>query len=312
MANDLHAIADFLADGFGLSGTEISNILDAAPLVARLPFVPSSDGTSHKYIQHVGNPVAGFRAANAGRDTDSSVDGLVTVSLGILDWSFIVDKAVADAWRQGGAEAYIAREARRAIRGALQKLEDQIINNTTGSNAFTGLAGSTLLNGLADAMVIDAGGTTASTGSSVWLMRVGEDVGVAGVYKGDGVPMEMGTTVIQNYTTTVPAEMPVYYTPGCSWFGLQQGGAYSVSRIANLTEDTGKGLTDDLLAEAYSEHPADQKPNLIVMNRRSLKQLRQSRTATNATGAPAPFPTEWEGIEIVVTDQIPSTETLLA
>jgi len=46
------------------------------------------------------------------------------------------------------------------------------------------------------------------------------------------------------------------------------------------------------------------------MNRRSLKQLQVSRTATNATGAPAPFPQESFGVPIIVTDAILSTEAL--
>ena len=311
MANDFVAVADMVADAFDLSGTEISNILDATPLLARMPFVPSSNGTTHKYITRSSNPVAGWRAANAGRDFDHSVDTVVTATLGILDWSFAADKAVADAWRQGGPEAFIAREGRFALRDAMVKLEDQVLNNTVSSNAFAGLAGGSLLDDSDDAMVVNAGGTTADTGSSVWLIRVGDDAGVSGVYQGDGPGLSLGETIVQNYTDSTPSERPIYYTPACSWFGLQFGGTYSVSRIANLTEDSGKGLTDDLIADAYSLHPVDQKPNVIAMSRRSLKQLRSSRTATNATGAPAPFPMEWEGIPLVVTDQIPDTEALL-
>lgn len=311
MADDPLALADLLADALDLSGTEISNILDAAPLVSRLPWVESSNGTSHKYITHTGNPTVGFRAANSGREFDSSVDVVVTADLKILDFSFAVDKAVADAWRQGGPEALIAREAGRHLRAAMAKLEDEIINSTdSGSNGFVGLAGLSTLNGLSDGMVVNAAGTTASTGSSVWLLNYGEMVGVAGVYKGDGPVVQMGDTVVTDMNAT-NSHYPVYYTPGTAWFGLQIGGAYSVSRIANLTADSGKGLTDDLIAQAIALHPIGQQPNLIVMNRRSLRQLQDSRTATNATGAPAPFPQDSFGIPILVTDAIGSTEALL-
>jgi len=311
MANDFLAIADLLADGLDLSGTEINDILDAAPLVARMPFVPSSNGTTHKYIRETANPTVNFRAANAGRDFDHSTDLVVTANLGILDWSFAVDKAVADAWKNGGAENLIAREARRHIRAAMAVLETQVINNTVGSNAFTGFAGLTTLDGAADAMVIDAGGTSAGEGSSCYLVHAGEMSGVCGVYKGDGMPIEMGDTIVQNMLDGSSLNYPAYYTPGCSWFGLQVGGSYSLSRIASLTEDSGKGLTDDLISQAISLHPVTHRSNLIVMNRRSLGQLQQSRTATNATGAPAPFPSESFGIPIVVTDAIGNTETLL-
>jgi hypothetical protein len=46
------------------------------------------------------------------------------------------------------------------------------------------------------------------------------------------------------------------------------------------------------------------------MNRRSLSQLRKSRTATNATGTPAPIPREVEGIPIIVTEALSSTEAI--
>jgi hypothetical protein len=46
------------------------------------------------------------------------------------------------------------------------------------------------------------------------------------------------------------------------------------------------------------------------MSRRSLFQLQSSRTATNATGAPAPIPVESHNIPIAVTDSIVDTEKL--
>jgi hypothetical protein len=47
------------------------------------------------------------------------------------------------------------------------------------------------------------------------------------------------------------------------------------------------------------------------MDKTSWYELQSSRTATNPTGAPAPFPTEAFGIPIVVTDSIPEDEAAL-
>lgn len=310
MADSIVAIADLVADALDLSGTEINDILNAAPLVARMPWVPSSNGTSHKYIRHTTDPTVAFRAENAGRELSKSGDTVETANLKILDWSFRVDKAVADAWRDGGAPAFLAREARRHIRSALSKLENQILYGTDGSNGFVGFLTSTKLDALADAMVVNAGGTTVATASSVYLVKLGADVGVAGVYKGDGPPpFEIPEFSVIDVAAT-NSHYPAYFSPACSWFGLQLGGAYSVSRICNLTADNGKGLTDDLIAQAISLHPVDQQPDVIIMNRRSLRQLQDSRTATNSTGAPAPFPTEAFGYPILLTDQLSNTEAL--
>jgi hypothetical protein len=89
---------------------------------------------------------------------------------------------------------------------------------------------------------------------------------------------------------------------------LQLGSKYSAGRIANVEA----ALTDDLIYEALSQFPASLQPTMICMNRSSLKLLRKSRTATNVTGAPAPRPTEVEGIPIFVTDQIVQTEAVVS
>jgi hypothetical protein len=95
------------------------------------------------------------------------------------------------------------------------------------------------------------------------------------------------------------------------WLGLQFGSVYSLGRICNLDGTTGHTLTDDMIADAISKFPSDKPPTHIVMNRTSLKELRNSRTATSATGAPAPFPAEAFNIPVIVTDSLTSTETAL-
>jgi len=315
MADDILASTDNVADALDLSGAEISNLLNGAPLVARLPAIESSNGTTHKYINETGAPTVGWRAENTGREFDHSTDTVVTETLTIMDFSWGVDKAVADAWRRGGPEALIAREGARHLRAALYAYEVQLINGTVTQNGgsasgFAGLCDEATLDKTGDTMVTDAGGTTATTGSSVWLMNVG-DLGVQAVYKGDGDPLELGETIVQDFCEA-DAHYPIYYTPACAWLGIQIGGAYTVGRICNLTEDAGCGLTDDLIYESLANFPADRNPNLIVMNRRSMRQLRDSRTATNATGAPAPRPTEVDGIPIIVTDAISNVEAIVA
>jgi hypothetical protein len=121
--------------------------------------------------------------------------------------------------------------------------------------------------------------------------------------------IDIGETTIQRVAGST-GFYPAYWTPASVWVGLQMGGKYSIGRIANLTADSGKGLTDDLISDLLGEFPVDSQPTILVMNRRSLKQLQQSRTATNSTGAPAPFPQEAFGVPIIVTDQLLSTEAL--
>jgi hypothetical protein len=99
---------------------------------------------------------------------------------------------------------------------------------------------------------------------------------------------------------------PAYYVPVTGYGGFQAGSAYSVGRICNIET----ALDPDDLANGLSLFPASRQPNVIVMNRKAMKLLRNSLTATSPTGAPAPFPAEMFGIPIVVTDAVVSTEAV--
>jgi len=124
-------------------------------------------------------------------------------------------------------------------------------------------------------------------------------------------------TIIQKLVDTTGLDAgrsyPALYVPVTGWGGFQIGGAYSAARIANIECNvltSTSAFTDDTIYGALSLFPSGRQPNVIVMNRNALRLLRQSRTATNPTGNPAPRPTEVEGIPIIVTDQLVSTEAV--
>lgn len=161
-----------------------------------------------------------------------------------------------------------------------------------------------------DPQVVDAGGTVDNTASSCWLIRsVDAYTDVAVVYKDGVINIEPYYQTIMAGSST--GRLDVYRVPILGMMAVQPGGLKSSVRIANLTAETGKGLTDNLIAKALEKFPADALPTHIAMNSRSLFQLRASRTATNANGTPAPIPTEAYGYPIVVTDNIVNTEALL-
>jgi hypothetical protein len=312
MANDLHAVADFVADALDVARTSTSNLLEQSPLVARMSITDTADGSStHKYNTYTGAPTGFWRAENAARDYDSSIDTVVTSTCKILDFSWKADKAVADTWRDG-PEAYVAREGMRHLQAAMFDLEQQIIYGTTSpgdSAGFTGLLNSTDLDALADDMVVTATGSTASTQTSVYGLRLGDDhvklVSPAGT-------LQLGDTNVQESTVDgSTGGYPVYYTPAAMFIAVQIGGKYSAGRIANLhASDSNANLDDDLLSTLWSQFPAGGKPDVWVMNSQSYRQLQQSRTATSPTGTEAPYPERAFGAEIIVTDALTTTEAV--
>jgi len=157
-------------------------------------------------------------------------------------------------------------------------------------------------------MVVDAGGTTANTGSSVWAVRFGPRE-VTWVYGNDG-DLALSDVTEERVTDGSGNPFTAYCQEILARPGLQVASVYSIGRIKKLTEDSGKGLTDDLISTLLSKFPVGKRPDVLFMTRRSLRQLQQSRTATNATGAPAPIPAESFGVPIQVTDAVVDTEAL--
>tara|TARA_Y100000590_G_scaffold157357_1_gene180820 strand:+ start:44 stop:982 length:939 start_codon:yes stop_codon:yes gene_type:complete len=312
MANDYYDLTEVAKiNDRNVADLDLSDILEEAPALAQMAAVTASNGTTHKWLKQTASPSVGFRSVNDGRENDHSEDTIVSSDLKILDASLSVDKSVADSYI-GGSDAFLAREAARHLKTALFNAEKQIFNGTVHGDAagFSGLADVADYNGASDAQVVDAGGTTGSTGSSVWLLRSSPDE--IAVVLGENGEIAMSDPQLQRIAGSSTGFLPAYFVSVTGWITLQYASTYSAVRIANLTEDSGKGLTDDLIYEALSKFPAGKDPNVIVCNRRSAKQLRASRTATNPTGSSAPRVTEVEGIPIVVTDSILSTETLLS
>jgi hypothetical protein len=294
-----------------LADINVTDLLEDAPLLARLHAMESSNGTEHKYLKDTTSAGAGFRSLNDGIAVTASAQTLVTLTLKILEASFPLDLAYCTGYAKG-VQAAIDHEGVRKLKAAMSRYEKQIIYGTgTGGNAdgHAGFADNAGYNHKDDAQVVDAAGTTAGTGSSVWLLRTGPD-DVAAVMKGGNI--EWGESVLTMAQGT-NGPYPAYYTPITGWTTVQLGSIYSVVRICNLTEDSGKGLTDDLISKAIAKIPAGKRSNLLLAgSRRSQRQLQDSRTATNPTGEPAPMPESAFGIPFIVTDSILDTEALLA
>ena len=282
---------------------------NAVPEVNRWP-MRTIRGTSYKTLIRSAVPTVRFRLANEGTAALKSTYVNKLVETFILSGIIKTDVAVANA-AEDGPEVIKAREASGVARGAMLTIGTQAYY---GSGSVSGIGndvdGFPGLIDLVDAnFIVDATGAAAGTGSSVYGLRFG-DQGVSFV-GGNGTGMTLGDwreeLVLDSAGTN---EYNAWVASLDSWIGLQVVDISAVGRIADLTAESNKKLDDDLLADLMELAPIGGMWEAFYMNRRSLGQLRKSRTATNTTGAPVPFPTEAHGIEIVVTDSIVSTETL--
>jgi len=269
-------------------------------------------GIQYRTLVRTALPTASFRDANAGATSSQSTFENRLVECFILNPRWECDKAIADACVDG-PQAYIAEEANAILRAALMTLGKQFYYGREATNNGNGDAKGHP--GLIDAydstnMVVDAGGTTASTGSSCWAVKFGPQ-DVSWVLGGDGKlavdDVRIESIVDPNDSTK---RFTAYVQELLAWAGLQVKSRNCIGRIKKLTADSTKGLTDARLGALVALFPTGWRPDAFFASRRSLEQLRASRTATNATGAEAPTPTSFEGIPIIPTDSILNTESL--
>ena len=322
MAEEYNTLAGLVQfNDRNLADLEVSDLLDRAPLLQVIHAQAASQDTLHKYLKQTVASSASFREPLAGVAKTNSEDQLVTVTLKVIDGTFDTDVALADGYK-GGRDAWLQIELVRTMKQVMFTLERQAIYGTLQRNdtsyisqqaGYTGLANSTELDGLSDDMVVapETAGTTEDGQTSVWLLRHGRDDVSMVLGKDGNFTVEDEPTIIQRAVdangVTANEYYPALYVPVTGWGGLQLGGKYSAARLCNIETK----LTDDDIYEALSLFPSAAQPNVIVMNRKALKLLRASRTAVNPTGAPAPRPTEVDGIPIVATDAVVSTEKII-
>ena len=304
MANDLKTVAEVVAiNGQDFDSGEFSDILNDAPALAAMGVKESSNGKDHKYVKKTAPPIVGFIGNGVGRDFSKLTSIPVTDTLEAIDGSVMMPKVAADA--SDDREGVIQTEIMEHLKASMFEWEKQIFNGTF--NAPTGFNGfADVVTDLANTQSIDGQGTGTEL-TSVYMVRVnGSMNGIAPVMNYN---LEVGETIVTNGDPGDGLNQPMYYTPIMGYTGLQIGNNYSIVRIANL--DASNALTDDLLSQALEKFPAGSTPTHIFANRAQRGALQRSRTTYSPTGQPAPLPSEYEGLPIIVTEALGQAETAL-
>jgi hypothetical protein len=297
----------------------IEENLTYAPELSVVP-ARTIKGTSYRTVSRDTYPGVGFRSANGGVTYTKSTFLNRLHEAYIFSGNIRADVAIASAY-EDGADAYMALEASGVMKSAMIELGQQFYYGTAndtkgfpGLNAFHDAFSTELTARSTDVIMVDAGGTTAATGSSVYGVKFGND-GLQFIF-GQGATFEMGEWFKQMVNDgTAGQDYLAHVNSLNSWIGLQAANPYCIGRLKDATADSTKGVTDAKLAELLSKYPVGYKPDAWFMTRRSAFQLQMSRTATSNTSGKgdnplAPMPTESNGIPIIVTDSLTNTETL--
>lgn len=269
---------------------------------------------SYKTLALTALPSTAFRATGSYREFQTATLTNKTVECKYLDASWILEKAVAQQsdWGEDFAKALTQRAH---LKSEFFTLAKQIWQGTdSDANGFTGLDAiiDAVVDGSKKEMVVTANTGSITDASTVYAVRTGIDScqlawGSNGQFNESDVREQLLTTKESAKTSGA-----WFYAQDLGgWVGLQVTSKYAAGKITGLSAtNTKQGLNDDLLYELIERFPVGMKPDGLFMSRRSFSQLRQSRTAYNAIGAPAPYVQEFEGIPIYVTDAIPDNGTI--
>ena len=157
-------------------------------------------------------------------------------------------------------------------------------------------------------MVVDATGTTPTTGSSVWAVKWGVK-NVQWVYGLNG-QLNLSPVVEFPITDSSGNRYTAYRQEILARPGLQCTSVFGCGRNQEPDGRRRHRLDRQAHGTVVVPLPLRTRARCIPMSRRSREQLPASRTAVNPTGAPAPTPVDFEQIPIYPTDAIQNTEVI--
>lgn len=280
-------------------------------------------GTSYKTRIRKSYPNVGFRAANQGTPLTASTYDNARKECFIVDAQIQVDQAVADAPEEGGADLLLSDESIGVMRQLLITMGRQVWGGIQAGSkyGFQGLASQ-----VDSTLDLGKGGVAANSSSvfGVW----NNEQGVHFVFGGNkGIDMAENWR-IQQVLDANSNPYTAYVNNLYGWIGLAMNHTKSVGRLAGCDGTTAaKTVSDSNLATLLAAFPIGYKPSKWFMSRPSALQLQLSRSfvsgtngtitgadAKSSTGreVTAPWPTESNGIPIVITDSIPTDDLLPA
>ena len=277
---------------------EISGVTMEGKTIPGVGAARTIKGTQYKTLVRTGLPTVGFRDANEGVTASKSTYENRLVETFILNPRWECDKAVADA-SEDGPEAFIAMEAGAIMAAAMQALGSQFFYGR-GSADAKGHPG--LVDSVLSTYTQDRAGSGSACGS-VYAVKFGPQH-VQWVYGQNG-QLVTPDVRIETLLDSSNRKYTGYVQDMLAYVGVQVASVYSIGRVKNVTAAV--PLRDSDLYALLAKMKI--VPDVLFMNRTLLEQLRASRTATNATGAPAPRPTDVDGIPIAATESLTFTET---
>lgn len=300
-------LADVAVLDAGIGAPIIDEAVGESPEVAVFP-VNTVAGGSVELSVRTGNPTVGFRNANEGRDYKRGTFESRLFQTMVIEEPIGIDiQGVLNASESPGR--ILEAESMAVLAAVLEHIGVQTWYGGSAQAEADAKAAPGLIQQYAadSAHEVDAGDSTAK--SSVWFLRLGDNL--CDHAYGNGTTLNFGQWRESTLTDSNNRKLRGLENFITGRVAPRLMNKNAAVRIKNCGTDT-PALDDDVMYEAFRkfrENKAGQ-PNAIFMTPRSQEQLRQSRTATNETGEPAPLPLQWRGIPIYATNNLSEAETV--
>ncbi len=286
------------------TGADYPLIEEAFTLAPELRIIPADTiaGTSIPLTVRTGLPTVGFRGMNSGVDPVKSTYETRVFQTFNLDALMQMDEKLFTGAKDKAR--VLDSEAVGVLEAAAKTVGSQFYYGDISGNGFPGLIAQAANDA---AHVVDKTGSSAK--SSVWLVEIGRE-------KLEFIWGNNQVIALDEWRKATISDATGKKLPGLeAWMkgsiGLRLANKNAAFRLKNIGTASSKTLTDaDLYAliKLARTAGANLKNCVFLMSPRSQEQLRASRTATSPTGAPAPTPSELEGIKIQDTSSISDDE----
>lgn len=273
----------------------------ACPEIKLLAFKPVNTDTLS--IQGIRDASGAFRAYNDGVDNNTGTPINLSFTNAIFDASFWIDPAQGAKYPFGGMPGLTSKTGDSKLFNGIKNIARQIWDGNGISPNMSGFSRYVPIGN-----VVDGGADAGDTCADVWLVYSADQDGVGIQFaqvqgEGDSGLLKVGDvmdTVVQGANNK---NLAVKYVPVLGYPGVY---AFATDLMVKIEGVEAAALDDDLIGTAAALFPDGYSPNMIFMGKAAREWLRKSRTATNATGAPAPAPMDWNGVPIYETAGLPS------
>jgi hypothetical protein len=302
MPNGRYTLIDAMQPSLELGGI-VDEVMPVVPELPEFPVLTLESGLSYTSWFMVELPTVGFRKLGDGIAASKGRYEQREFKCFLFGGRAEAERAAAAA-EKGGMPALEAKATKATMLSALVELGQQIFYGVSNeADGFPGLKAFTPFGG---AYTYNATGSTDNTASSVYGVKFGEDY--AQLISGPGNPFSLGDFRDQDILGNNSLPVPGRVADLEGWIGLQLKHKASVVRGCNFTAQTGKGVTDRILGLMLDLLPTGVKPDAWFMNKRSRRQLADSRSTPEHVYADTP--TESNGIPIICTDTILNTDAI--